>query len=69
MSQGKIIEKVYGKQKVYMVNQSLFPEVSGAQLKEMEKKIGDLQGSLKEEEDACRTLDARELGLGQCSGL
>ncbi len=53
------MEKVYGKQKVYMVNQSLYPGVSGAELKEMEAKIKELQEKLRLEEDTCRSEEAR----------
>ena len=51
------MEKVYGKQKVYMVNQSHFPEVAEAELKEMEKRIGELQDKLKQELEECRTME------------
>ena len=63
VSQDKLIEKVYGKQKVYMVNQSLYPEVSGTELKEFEGKIRDLQDKLKLEEEACRSHEARKYYL------
>ncbi len=59
VSQDKLVEKVYGKQKVYMVNQSLYPGVSGAELKEMEAKIKELQEKLRLEEDTCRSEEAR----------
>ncbi len=60
MSQKKLIEKVYGKQKVYMVNQSHFPEVSEAELKEMQRKIGESQNELKEESESCRVTETRK---------
>ena len=59
VSQGKLVEKVYGKQKVYMANQDHFPEVAPAELKEMEKKISELQARLKEETSQCRALESR----------
>ena len=77
VSQDKLTEKVYGKQKVYTVNQSLFPDVSSADLKEMEKKISMLQEGLRVEEEAYRALETRELnyimegggGGGQGKGI
>ena len=59
VSQNKLVEKVYGKQKVYMVNQSLYPEVTTSELKKMEERIGELQEKLRLEEEACRSQDAR----------
>ena len=59
VSQGKLVEKVYGKQKVYMANQSHFPEVAPSELKEMERRIAEMQQSLKEETTECRTLESR----------
>lgn len=59
MSQQKLLEKVYGKQKVYMANQSLFPEVPQAELKDMEKKIAELQERFKGETTQCREMEAR----------
>ena len=59
MSQQKLLEKVYGKQKVYMADQSLFPEVPQAELKEMEKKITELQERLKGEITQCREMESR----------
>ena len=43
-----------------MVNQSLYPGVSGAELKEMEAKIKELQEKLRLEEDTCRSEEARQ---------
>ena len=63
VSQQKLEEKVYGKQKVYFVNQSHFPDVPESELKEMEKKIGELQRTLKEELDECRTMETRKFNL------
>lgn len=53
------MEKVYGKQKVYMANQDNFPQVDPAALKEMERRVGELQGELKEATTQCRELESR----------
>ena len=34
----RVMEKVYGKQKVYVVNQELFPKVEEAEIKGMDVK-------------------------------
>ncbi len=62
MSQGKIVEKVYGKQKVYVANQSHFPEVDKSELKEMERRLGETQERLKGETTECRALESRTYG-------
>ena len=61
MSQQKLIEKVYGKQKVYMANQENFPEVAPTELKDMERKITELQEVLKEETTQCKVMESRKL--------
>lgn len=43
-----------------MVNQSHFPEVSEAELKEMQRKIGESQNELKEESESCRVTETRK---------
>jgi len=59
VSQDKLVEKVYGKQKVYMMKQSLYPEVTMSELKKMEERIRELQDKLRVEEEACHNEDAR----------
>lgn len=39
---GKIVEKTYGKQKIYFADQSQFPVADEAELKEMDKRIAQL---------------------------
>jgi len=39
---GKIVEKTYGKQKIYFADQSQFPVADEAELKAMDKRIADL---------------------------
>ena len=45
---GKIIEKEYGKSKVYFADQSQFPEIDEAELRRMDEEITTL-----EEEEEC----------------
>lgn len=59
VSQQKLVEKVYGKQKVYMANQAQFPDISREELKELERRIGELQGQLKEETAENRAMESR----------
>lgn len=52
MCRGKIVEKEYGKNKVYFADQSQFPSVSDKELKEMDDEIKSLteeSASLQEE--------------------
>ena len=44
---GKIIEKEFGKFKVYFADQSQFPSVSEAELKAMDEEIESLEESVK----------------------
>ena len=44
---GKIIEKEFGKIKVYFADQSQFPSVSEAELKAMDEEIESLEESVK----------------------
>ena len=59
VSQQKLVEKVYGKQKVYMANQAQFPDFPPEELKEMERKIAELQERLKTEMGECRAMESR----------
>ena len=45
---GKIIEKEYGKSKVYFADQSQFPTVDEAELKGMDDEISNLEEEVKE---------------------
>ncbi|XP_041087652.1 homologous-pairing protein 2 homolog [Polyodon spathula] len=61
--QGKIREKVYGKQKIYFADQSQFTDVSDTELKSMDGKISELNSQIQGIQQDCRQLDAelREL--------
>ena len=60
VSEGRVREKQYGKQKVYVVNQSLFPDVDEEEIKKMDKEITDLSGQLQSMQKECQQLDSRE---------
>ncbi|XP_062875175.1 homologous-pairing protein 2 homolog [Trichomycterus rosablanca] len=54
---GKIREKVYGKQKIYFADQSQFADVSDADLKKMDLEISDLNSQVATVNQSCRQLD------------
>jgi 26S proteasome regulatory subunit (ATPase 3-interacting protein) len=47
---GRLVEKVYGKQKVYSIQQSTLPVATPAEIEAMEKEIKRLENELKERE-------------------
>ncbi|XP_033639241.1 homologous-pairing protein 2 homolog [Asterias rubens] len=51
---GKIKEKIYGKQKVYFADQSQFPAVDESELKSMDAEINDLTGKLQMSQSTCK---------------
>ncbi|KAK1160294.1 hypothetical protein AOXY_G20424 [Acipenser oxyrinchus oxyrinchus] len=61
--QGKIREKVYGKQKIYFADQSQFTDVSETELKSMDGKISELNSQIQGVQQDCRQLDAELRGL------
>ncbi|XP_072179104.1 homologous-pairing protein 2 homolog [Diadema setosum] len=58
---GKITEKVYGKQKVYVADQSQFPSVDETELKAMDAKIAELTSQLEQSRAQCKQHE-REIG-------
>jgi len=63
VSEQKILEKTYGKQKVYYVNQNLFPETKDtdlqnmdSQLLELSNELNGLQKEIKKFDDVIGTL-------------
>ncbi|XP_030649883.1 homologous-pairing protein 2 homolog isoform X1 [Chanos chanos] len=54
---GKIKEKVYGKQKIYFADQAQFADVSDAELKEMDNRISELNTQVQAVLQNCRQLD------------
>ncbi|XP_037796141.1 homologous-pairing protein 2 homolog [Penaeus monodon] len=59
VADGCVKEKVYGKQKVYVFDQSQFPPLDETQLKEMDRKITDLNETIKQKERICGETEAR----------
>lgn len=61
---GKIIEKVYGKQKVYLADQSKFAVVSDVELKSMDDEITKLTKELDECQKSVKGLETQHNGMG-----
>lgn len=57
-TEGKIKEKIYGKQKIYFADQSQFKDVSDEDLKEMDSQISKLNAELQTLTQSCRQLDS-----------
>lgn len=56
--EGKIKEKIYGKQKIYFADQAQFKDVNDADLKSMDHQISELSGEVQSLTQSCRQLDA-----------
>uniref|UniRef100_A0A8C9SG86 Homologous-pairing protein 2 homolog n=1 Tax=Scleropages formosus TaxID=113540 RepID=A0A8C9SG86_SCLFO len=56
--QGKIKEKVYGKQKIYFADQSQFADVSDADLGDLDGRIAELNSQVQTVTQSCKKLDA-----------
>ena len=54
----KIREKVYGKQKVYVIDQSHFPEVDESGVKSMDEQISQLNGRVQLKGEEVRKLES-----------
>ncbi|KAI5629420.1 homologous-pairing protein 2-like [Silurus asotus] len=54
---GRIREKVYGKQKIYFADQSQFSDVSDSDLKQMDSRISELSRQVETATQSCRQLD------------
>lgn len=63
VSEGKLKEKAYGKQKVYVADQSQFPAVDEAELKKMDEQIATLQEKLKERQEKFHSLETELASL------
>uniref|UniRef100_A0A2P2I6L5 Homologous-pairing protein 2 homolog n=1 Tax=Hirondellea gigas TaxID=1518452 RepID=A0A2P2I6L5_9CRUS len=55
---GQVKEKVYGKQKVYVTEQSHFQSVDEGQLKELEKKVSALSEDVKSKQQGVQQAEA-----------
>ncbi|XP_061185718.1 homologous-pairing protein 2 homolog [Saccostrea echinata] len=60
---GKIKEKVYGKQKVYVADQGQFPDVDDNEIRDMDTRIGELSTQNQEMDVQVKRLDAELRGL------
>ncbi|XP_072224726.1 homologous-pairing protein 2 homolog [Leuresthes tenuis] len=56
--EGKIKEKIYGKQKIYFADQAQFKDVNDADLKTMDRQISELSAEVQSLTQSCRQLDA-----------
>ncbi|XP_071386580.1 homologous-pairing protein 2 homolog [Centroberyx affinis] len=56
--EGKIKEKIYGKQKIYFADQAQFKDVKDADLKAMDSQISELNTEVQTISQSCRQLDA-----------
>ncbi|KAF7225753.1 homologous-pairing protein 2 homolog [Nothobranchius furzeri] len=61
--EGKIKEKIYGKQKIYFADQNQFKDVKDDDLKAMDGQISELGAELQSLTQSCRQLDAELKGL------
>ncbi|XP_030889636.1 homologous-pairing protein 2 homolog [Leptonychotes weddellii] len=60
--QGKIKEKVYGKQKIYFADQDQFAMVSDADLRGLDAKIVALTAKVQSLQQGCRHMEAGRTG-------
>ncbi|XP_076851587.1 homologous-pairing protein 2 homolog isoform X2 [Brachyhypopomus gauderio] len=56
--EGKIKEKVYGKQKIYFADQSQFPDVGESELRDLDSRITELGAQVQSVSQSCRQMDA-----------
>ncbi|XP_011405098.1 PREDICTED: homologous-pairing protein 2 homolog [Amphimedon queenslandica] len=59
VSNGKVKEKTYGKQKVYVVDQGLFPVINESEIAKMDDEIRTLQESIAVQESECSAMEAK----------
>ncbi|KAM4691097.1 homologous-pairing protein 2 homolog [Rhinophrynus dorsalis] len=56
--QGKIKEKIYGKQKIYFADQVQFQSVSDSDLKNLDAQITELANNVQTAQQSCRQLES-----------
>ena len=61
-AQGDIKEKVYGKQKVYVADQSQFPEVDDSEIKAMDGRIAQITQELQLTMEEVKKLESGNKG-------
>ena len=57
-AKGEIREKVYGKQKVYVADQSQFPEVDDSEIKSMDSNITELTQQVQSTMEEVKRLES-----------
>ena len=62
-AQGDIKEKVYGKQKVYVADQSQFPEADDSEIKAMDGRIAQLTQELQLTMEEVKKLESGNKGV------
>ncbi|XP_069490527.1 homologous-pairing protein 2 homolog isoform X2 [Ambystoma mexicanum] len=55
--QGKIKEKVYGKQKIYFADQAQFPCISDPELKNLDSQITELSSKVQAVQQNCKQME------------
>ncbi|XP_060608544.1 homologous-pairing protein 2 homolog [Ruditapes philippinarum] len=63
---GKIKEKVYGKQKVYVADQSQFPEVDDSEIRDMDSKVAEFTQKLQTNLEEVKRLESELRMLNGC---
>lgn len=58
--QGRVREKVYGKQKIYFADQEQLPAASDAELRGLDGEIAARSGQLQALQQSCRHMEAGE---------
>ncbi|KAL7641478.1 UNVERIFIED_CONTAM: hypothetical protein RMT77_007349 [Armadillidium vulgare] len=61
---GSLKEKVYGKQKVYVITQDNFPPLEDGKLKELDAKINELTEDLKIKTKEASDLESKKKNIG-----
>ena len=62
-AKGEIREKVYGKQKVYVADQSQFPEVDDSEIKSMDSNITELTQQVQSTMEDVKRLESGKYSL------
>ncbi|XP_052776506.1 homologous-pairing protein 2 homolog [Mya arenaria] len=66
VAEGRIREKVYGKQKVYVADQSQFPQVNDSEIRTMDEKIANLTKELQSVTEEVKRLDSEMRMFSNC---
>ncbi|XP_078501497.1 homologous-pairing protein 2 homolog [Lissotriton helveticus] len=55
--QGKVKEKLYGKQKIYFADQAQFPCVSDSEIKSLDSQIAELSSKVQTAQQSCKQME------------